>query len=71
MKRHKYNPELIDNIVHENCQTSAIVGNQERWFIAKKEPYMPLMKRLRHAWLVFTGQATAIVFIDDLRDILQ
>jgi len=55
------NPELIDSF--SDSDTQAQVGNG--WYIAKPIFLYTLRERLYHAWLVFCGKATAVIFAQD------
>ncbi len=59
-------PYLIDSIAHSNVAQQAKDG---KYYIAKPLPYqgcLGIIQRMKHAWLVFRGKATAVQFKSDI-----
>lgn len=59
-------PSIIDSYKGQSKQIR--LGNLQGWVIAKPLPPTDWLTLFYHAWLVFTGRATAVYFAEDLVD---
>lgn len=56
---------LVTRVLKNDTQSSP---DGVHWFPARPLGYPSLRRRWRAAWLVFTGRADAVLWIDDARD---
>lgn len=65
------NPYLIDEIVDANVLKQSLSG---KYYISKPVQYLGFsgfLQRIHHAFLVFSGRATAVQFKEDFDDVYE